>query len=143
LIIFYEKIRTNGRGTIRIDKFLCDNLFELSEDFLIVQLNYFPKKDELFSLTTSGISVLWASLAVLLQGISLKIRGTRQSNFNLMLDSADTHSSNELKEAVYSMSTGPLVILLKFSWKRAQRATLSSMISSKKPKRKATNFNDK
>lgn len=24
LVVFYEKIRTNGRGTIKIDKSLCD-----------------------------------------------------------------------------------------------------------------------
>jgi len=40
LVIFYEKIRTNGRGTIKIDKSLCDQLYELSEDFLIVQMTY-------------------------------------------------------------------------------------------------------
>ena len=84
LIIFYEKIRTNGRGTIRIDKSLCDQLYELSEDFLIVQMTYTEKKDDLFSLTTSGLSILWASLGVFLQGSNLKIRATKQSNLILM-----------------------------------------------------------
>ena len=84
LIIFYEKIRTNGRGTIRIDKTLCDQLYELSEDFLIVQMTYTEKKDDLFSLTTSGLSILWASLGVFLQGNNLKIRATKQSNLILM-----------------------------------------------------------
>jgi len=81
LVIFYEKIRTNGRGTIKIDKSLCDNLYELGQDFLIAQMNYSAKKDELYSLTTSGISVVWASLGFLIQGNNLKIRGTRQSSF--------------------------------------------------------------
>lgn len=40
LVIFYEKIRTNGRGTIKIDKSLCDQLYELTEDYIIVQMTY-------------------------------------------------------------------------------------------------------
>lgn len=97
LVIFYEKIRTNGRGTIKIDKSLCDQLYELSEDFLIVQMTYSQKKDDLFSLTTSGLSLLWASLGTFIQGNNLKIRATKQSKLILKQDSSDTHSSNELK----------------------------------------------
>ncbi len=29
LIVFYEKIRTNGRGTIKIEKALADDIYEL------------------------------------------------------------------------------------------------------------------
>ena len=29
LIVFYERIRTNGRGTIKIDKTLADDIYEL------------------------------------------------------------------------------------------------------------------
>ena len=46
--------------------------------------SYANKRDELFILTTSGLSVLWASLGTLIQGINLKIRATKQSIYQII-----------------------------------------------------------
>lgn len=48
MIIFYEKIRTNGKGNIRIDKDLCDDIYDLADDCLIMQIKYLPRRNELF-----------------------------------------------------------------------------------------------
>jgi hypothetical protein len=47
-------------------------------------MTYSDKRDELFILTTSGLSVLWASLGTLIQGINLKIRATKQSIYQII-----------------------------------------------------------
>jgi hypothetical protein len=80
LVIFYEKIRTNGKGTIRIDKCLTDDLYELGEDLLIVQIKYNPRKAELFSLTRGTVGPLLAALGTVSSGNNLKLRASRQSS---------------------------------------------------------------
>ena len=80
LIVFYEKIRTNGKGTIRAEKSLCDELYGLSQDCLIVQVRYAVRREELFSLTGKGLSVMLAALGTVTPGNDLKVRATRQGN---------------------------------------------------------------
>lgn len=81
LIVFYEKIRTNGRGTIRIDKTLCDHLYEISQDYLILQIKNTSKKNDLFSLTSSGIGLVLTALGAIFLGNDVKVRATLQSTF--------------------------------------------------------------
>ena len=97
LIVFYEKIRTNGRGTIRIDKILCDHLYEISQDYLILQTKNASKKSDLFSLTSSGVGLVLTALGAVFLGNDVKVRATLQSTFNFKWDMSDTHSSNELR----------------------------------------------
>lgn len=82
LIVFYEKIRTNGRGTIRIDKILCDHLYEISQDYLILQTKNASKKSDLFSLTSSGVGLVLTALGAVFLGNDVKVRATLQSTFN-------------------------------------------------------------
>lgn len=87
LIVFYEKIRTIGRGTIKIDKVLADDLYNLEKDVLICQMKYAAKKDSLFSLITSAFSVLLAALGTVTPGNNIKLRAIK-------LDYKDIHSAN-------------------------------------------------
>jgi hypothetical protein len=80
VVVFYEKIRTNGRGTIRIDRQLTDSLYELERTILIAQLKYTFRRDELFSLTSSGFSTFFAALASTYPGNNLKVRALKQCN---------------------------------------------------------------
>lgn len=80
VVVFYEKIRTNGRGTIRIDRQLADNLYELERTILIAQLKYTFRRDELFSLTSSGFSTFFAALSSTYPGNNLKVRALKQGN---------------------------------------------------------------
>ena len=83
LIIFYEKIRTNGKGTIRIDKNLCDDIYQSGDDCLIMQLKYVPRKNELFDMTKGGFGLLLASLGIVTPGSNLKVRTAMQRiNYN-------------------------------------------------------------
>ena len=102
LVVFYEKIRTIGRGTIKIDKALADDLYNLEKDALICQMKYTAKKDSLFSLTTSGLSVLLAALGTVTPGNNIKLRAIK-------LDCKDIHSANELRDSVNSMAVGALL----------------------------------
>jgi hypothetical protein len=97
LIIFYEKIRTNGRGTIRIDKNFADDIYELEKDIITAQIKYTSKKDKLFSLTTSGLSVLLAALGTVAPGNNIKLRAIKQGISLFTSDHKDTHSANELR----------------------------------------------
>ena len=81
MIVMYQKIRTNGKGSIRIDKALCDELYEIGEDFLIAQMKYSPRKSQLFQMTSNGIQILVFALSTTVPGHSLKIRASRQSKF--------------------------------------------------------------
>lgn len=76
--MFYEKIRTNGKGTIRVDKSLCEELYGLSQDYLIVQVRYAVRREEIFSLTGRGMGVMLAALGTAIPGNDLKVRVTRQ-----------------------------------------------------------------
>jgi len=78
LVIFYEKIRTNGKGTIRIDKDLCDQIYDLGDNCLITQLKYLPRKNGLFSLTSGALGVIWTALGTVSPGNNLKVKATRQ-----------------------------------------------------------------
>jgi hypothetical protein len=40
MIIFYEKIRTNGLGTIKLNKNLADKIYELEADYLMCRVSY-------------------------------------------------------------------------------------------------------
>ncbi len=79
MIVFYEKIRTNGKGTIRIEKTLCDHIYELSRDCLIVQIKYANRSGLLFNLTTKAPLLILSALGSTFPGNSLKLRATKQS----------------------------------------------------------------
>lgn len=87
LVVFYEKIRTIGRGTIKIDKALADDLYNFEKDVLVCQMKHTAKKDSLFSLTTSGFSVLLSALGTVTPGNNIKLRAIK-------LDCKDIHSAN-------------------------------------------------
>lgn len=55
----------------------------MSQDVLIAQLKYSAKNADLFSLTSSGLSVLMAALATVSPGNTIKVRSIKQSTLFL------------------------------------------------------------
>jgi hypothetical protein len=43
VIIFYENIRTNGLGTIKISKTLSEKLYSIEQDYLVCKITYTPR----------------------------------------------------------------------------------------------------
>ena len=79
MIIFYEKIRTNGKGTIRVDRTLAEQIYDLGDNCLITQLKYNPRRNGLFSLTSGALGVVWTALGTISPGNNLKVKASKQS----------------------------------------------------------------
>ena len=55
---------------------------------------------------------------------------------------SDTHSSGELREAVNIMAAGPLVTIIRFSWKRILEVIFSFWIFSRRLRKMDTRLSD-
>ncbi len=84
LVVFYEKVRTNGRGTIRIDKELSEQIYELERDVIVTQIKYTPRNDTLCSVTSSPLSLVCTALSSAFPGNNMKVRATRLGEYGFI-----------------------------------------------------------
>ena len=56
----------------------------MEEDWLISQIKYIPRKNDLFSLTSGALGVLLTALGTIKPGNTIKVKASRQSNFKLI-----------------------------------------------------------
>lgn len=92
IIIFYEGIRTNGLGTIKISKNISDKLYELEKDYMICKFTYSPRDELFFNLVRSPFFNFWRTLGSFTKR-GLKVRSQ-------ITEVSGIHNVNELKKDI-------------------------------------------
>ena len=56
----------------------------MEEDWLISEIKYVPRKNDLFSLTSGALGVLLTALGTITPGNNIKVKASRQSKLKLI-----------------------------------------------------------
>jgi hypothetical protein len=73
-VIFYEGIRTNGLGTIKISTKLSNALHGMERDYCLVHLKYTTAPEAFFSTVSSPLYLFLVALGSC--GVGLRVRST-------------------------------------------------------------------
>lgn len=74
VVLFYEGIKTNGLGTIKISKVLSEQLFQLESNYLLTHIKYTASDNNVFSMINHPLWVMWALFRTIKTNIKVRSR---------------------------------------------------------------------